>query len=166
MIFESSDKSEFHPLLCCDLSLQGNSSSSILSSGLNNFPVRQKYKLYSESIDNNVTGIPASPSKSCFQSSNIPSKTLSTYWFRGKGFCHVHMAKHHSAFGRLEKRFLTVWIFQCLPLLRNDIFVNKTLFFSIMSSILTFPLLFYTVIFHFVFFLPSRRCFHRFYNTV
>lgn len=41
MIFVSSDKSEFCPLLCHGvLSLQGNSSCSILSSGLNSFPIR------------------------------------------------------------------------------------------------------------------------------
>lgn len=40
-IFISSDKNEFCPLLCCGLlSLRGNSSCSILSSGLNNFPIR------------------------------------------------------------------------------------------------------------------------------
>ena len=78
----------------------------------------------------------------------------------------VHMAKHHSVFDGLQKRFPTVWIFQGPPVLANNIFINKTLFFGIMSSTSTFPPLSYRVIFHLLFFLPNWRYFHGFSNAV
>lgn len=65
-------------LLCCDvLSVQGNSSCSILSLALNNFPLRQTF--FSECTDNNVTGIPARPSKSCSQPEKISLTPLICY---------------------------------------------------------------------------------------